>query len=201
MTDVSSPPISARAREIVGAARDLLEVEGPEAVSMRRIAERIGIKAPSLYKHFPDKSAVENALIAQGMAELAEALEAVEAGVAPTARVAPGGGGVADVVRGEGAIVALAGAYRAYALAHPHLYRLMSGQPLDRAALPAGLEDRAAGPLVRAVGGDTDAARAVWGFAHGMVTLELAGRFPPEADLSGAWAQGCAAFSAERASG
>ncbi|MET7299828.1 TetR/AcrR family transcriptional regulator [Embleya sp. NPDC005575] len=198
MSDVTSPPISARAREIVGAARDLLEGEGPEAVSMRRIAERIGIKAPSLYKHFPDKSAVENALIAQGMAELAEALEAAEVSGAPGAGE---GVGVADVVRGEGAVAALAGAYRAYALAHPDLYRLMSGQPLDRAALPAGLEDRAAGPLVRAVGGDADAARAVWGFAHGMVVLELAGRFPPGADLSGAWAKGCGAFSAERALG
>ncbi|MYS81325.1 TetR/AcrR family transcriptional regulator [Embleya scabrispora] len=197
MSDVSSPPISARAREIVSAARELLEGEGPEAVSMRRIAERIGIKAPSLYKHFPDKSAVENALIAQGMAELAEALEAVEAKVAPSAGLAPG----ASVAPGEGAVAALAGAYRAYALAHPDLYRLMSGQPLDRAAMPAGLEDRAAGPLVRAVGGDADAARAVWGFAHGMVVLELAGRFPPGADLSGAWAKGCGAFAAEPSSG
>ncbi|MEU0935845.1 MULTISPECIES: TetR/AcrR family transcriptional regulator [unclassified Embleya] len=187
MSDVSSPPpISARAREIVAAARDLLEGEGPEAVSMRRIADRIGIKAPSLYKHFPDKSAVENALIAEGMAELAAALEAAEAGRAE-------GEGRA------GGVAVLAGAYRAYALAHPDLYRLMSGQPLDRAALPAGLEDRAAGPLVRAVGGDADAARAVWGFAHGMVVLELAGRFPPGADLSGAWAKGCGAFSAEPA--
>ncbi|MGW1989834.1 TetR/AcrR family transcriptional regulator [Embleya sp. NPDC001921] len=211
MSDVLSPPLSARAREIVVAARELLEAEGPDAVSMRRIADRIGIKAPSLYKHFPDKSAVENALIAQGMTELAEALEAVEvadgvgdgvvggveAGGGSGSPGAASAGGVADVVRGEGRIAALAGAYRAYALAHPDLYRLMSGRPLDRGALPAGLEARAAAPLVRAVGGDADAARAVWGFAHGMVVLELAGRFPPGADLSGAWAKGCDAFSAD----
>lgn len=229
MSDVLSPPLSARAREIVVAARELLEREGPDAVSMRRIADRIGIKAPSLYKHFPDKSAVENALIAQGMAELAEALEAVEVADGPGDRGADGvvggaeagdgagsgagtgaggaaagvgssgaasAGAVADVVRGEGRIAALAGAYRAYALAHPDLYRLMSDRPLDRGALPVGLEARAAAPLVRAVGGDADAARAVWGFAHGMVALELAGRFPPGADLSGAWTKGCDAFSA-----
>ncbi|MYV99463.1 TetR/AcrR family transcriptional regulator [Streptomyces sp. SID3343] len=176
MSDPTSP--SPRAREIVGAARELLEKEGPEAVSMRRIADRIGIRAPSLYKHFPDKSAVEAALTAAGMAELAEALEIAEAS-------------------GDGdPIAALLAAYRAYALAHPHLYRLMSGQPLDRDALPAGLEDRAAAPLMRAVGGDHDTARALWGFAHGMVVLELAGRFPPGADLSGAWASGHSAFSA-----
>ncbi|MGW9207575.1 TetR/AcrR family transcriptional regulator [Embleya sp. NPDC055664] len=182
---VSAPPVGGRAREIVAAARELLEGEGPEAVSMRRIAERIGIKAPSLYKHFADKSAVESALIAQAMAELAETLEAAEAA---------SDGSAAGGSRLE-RITALTGAYRAYALAHPDLYRLMSGQPLDRAALPSGLEERAAAPLMRAVGGDHDAARAVWGFAHGMVSLELAGRFPPGADLSGAWARGCGAFA------
>jgi AcrR family transcriptional regulator len=175
MSDPTAP--SPRAREIVGAARELLEKEGPQAVSMRRIADRIGIRAPSLYKHFPDKSAVEAALTAAGMAELAEALEIAEASV-----------------DGD-PITALANAYRGYALAHPHLYRLMSGQPLDRAALPVGLEERAAAPLVRAVDGDQDTARAFWGFAHGMVVLELAGRFPPDADLSGAWVRGCTAFS------
>ncbi|WP_439675565.1 TetR/AcrR family transcriptional regulator [Embleya sp. MST-111070] len=188
---VSAPPVGGRAREIVAAARELLEGEGPEAVSMRRIAERIGIKAPSLYKHFADKSAVESALIAQAMAELAEALEAAEAGSAGAGGSAGSAAGGSRLER----ITALAGAYRAYALAHPDLYRLMSGQPLDRAALPSGLEERAAAPLMRAVGGDHDAARAVWGFAHGMVSLELAGRFPPGADLSGAWARGCGAFA------
>ncbi|MFI1582051.1 TetR/AcrR family transcriptional regulator [Embleya sp. NPDC020630] len=188
---VSAPPVGGRAREIVAAARELLEGEGPEAVSMRRIAERIGIKAPSLYKHFADKSAVESALIAQAMAEMAEVLEAAEAASAGSAGSAGSAAGGSRLER----ITALAGAYRAYALAHPYLYRLMSGQPLDRAALPSGLEERAAAPLMRAVGGDHDAARAVWGFAHGMVSLELAGRFPPGADLSGAWARGCGAFA------
>ncbi|MFE5329705.1 TetR/AcrR family transcriptional regulator [Embleya sp. NPDC056575] len=188
---VSAPPAGGRAGEIVAAARELLEREGPEAVSMRRIAERIGIKAPSLYKHFADKSAVESALIAQAMAELAEALEAAEAASAGSAGSAGSAAGGSRLER----ITALTGAYRAYALAHPDLYRLMSGQPLDRAALPSGLEERAAAPLMRAMGGDHDAARAVWGFAHGMVSLELAGRFPPGADLSGAWARGCGAFA------
>jgi len=175
MSDASSP--SPRALEIIAAARELLEKEGPDAVSMRRVADRIGIRAPSLYKHFPDKAAVEAALTAVAMAELAEALEACE----HTADADP--------------IATLTAAYRAYALAHPHLYRLMSDRPLDREALPEGLEDRAAGPLVRATDGDPDVARAIWAFAHGMVVLELAGRFPPGVDLSGAWARGSAAFA------
>ena len=56
----ASPPIelSPRAREIVAAARELLEAEG--SVSMRRLADRLGIKAPSLYKHLRDKGALEH---------------------------------------------------------------------------------------------------------------------------------------------
>jgi AcrR family transcriptional regulator len=44
-------PLTPRAREIVNAARKLLEEEGIEALSMRRIGQRLGIRAPSIYKH------------------------------------------------------------------------------------------------------------------------------------------------------
>ncbi|WP_406732251.1 TetR/AcrR family transcriptional regulator [Streptomyces sp. NBC_01794] len=173
-------PDPTRAQQIVTAARELLEQEGPEALTMRRLAERVGIKAPSLYKHFPDKSSVETALVAEFLRETAEVLEAAEAAAA-------------------GSFQALATAYRAYALAHPHLYRLATDRPIAREALPAGVEDRAVAPLLRAVGGDADAARAAWAFAHGMTILELNGRFPPGADLAAAWATGSAGFVRTRA--
>jgi AcrR family transcriptional regulator len=168
-------PLSARAREIVAAARDLLDAEGPEALTMRRLGERLGIRAPSLYKHLPDKAAVEVALMADGLAELAAVLEAAVRG-------APG-----DPLPPLGA------AYRDFALAHPHLYRLMTDRPLPRDRLPAGVEDRAAAPLLAAAG-SVARARAVWAFAHGMVLLELAGRFPPGADLDAAWRAGLTAL-------
>ena len=37
-------------------------------------------------------------------------------------------------------------------------------------------------------------ARALWGLAHGLVDLELAGRFPPGADIDAAWAAAVASF-------
>ena len=80
-------------------------------------------------------------------------------------------------------------AYRAYALAHPHLYRLMTERPLPRERLPAGVEERAAAPLLDALG-DRDLARAAWALAPGLVALELAGRFPPDADVEAAWRAG-----------
>ncbi|MFF7474824.1 WHG domain-containing protein [Streptomyces sp. NPDC008092] len=163
--------MTARAREIVAAARELLEESGPAVLTMRTLADRLGIKAPSLYKHFPDKHAVEVELVAQMLEESAAALEAAAS-------------------RTPGSLEALAGAYRTYALAHPHLYCLANERPLPRAALPAGLEDRAAAPLLRACGGDLDLARATWAFAHGMVVLEIHGRFPADADLDAAWKRG-----------
>ncbi|HEX4907751.1 MAG TPA: TetR/AcrR family transcriptional regulator [Actinomycetes bacterium] len=169
---------------MVVAARRLLEEEGAGALTMRRLAEQLGIKAPSLYKHLPDKAALEAAIIATGLEEAAARLEQAVAG-------ATTGGDAAG--EGAAAVSALAAAYREYALAHPHLYRLMHNGPLPRRHLPAGVEDRAAAPVLR-VAGSRARARALWAFAHGMVMLELDQRFPPDADLDAAWAAGVTAF-------
>ena len=67
--------------------------------------------------------------------------------------------------------------------------------PLARERLVPGAEQRAAAPVIAAVGGDGDRARAVFAFAHGMVILELDARFPPDADLAAAWARGLSAFA------
>jgi AcrR family transcriptional regulator len=165
---------SPRAREVVAAGRRLLEEEGKEALTMRRLAERLGIRAPSLYKHLPDKGALEAAIIATGLGEAAAAFEAAVDGSTDS-------------------LPALAAAYRRFALTHPHLYRLMNSGPLPRQHLPAGLEDRTAAPVLR-VAGDQARARALWAFAHGMVMLELDQRFPNDADLDAAWQAGIAAF-------
>ena len=175
MASSAVEPLSPRATEIVAAARELLEEEGVDALSMRRLAERLGIRAPSIYKHLPDKQALEAALISAGFEEAAARFEAA--------------------VRGGGEpLPALGDAYRSFARDHPHLYRLMTERPLPRERLTPGVEERAAAPLVAAVGGDEDLARAVWAFAHGMAVLELNGRFPPGADLDAAWARGISAF-------
>jgi AcrR family transcriptional regulator len=180
---------SARAREVVTEGRRLLEEEGVEALTMRRLAERLGIQAPSLYKHLPDKTALEAAIIATGMEDAATAFETAVAGVTDAGGSGPAGGPGG----GNEALLALATAYREFALGHPHLYRLMHNGPLPRQHLPAGLEERTAAPLLRAAGSRARA-RAVWAFAHGMVLLELDQRFPPDADLDAAWRAGIAAF-------
>jgi AcrR family transcriptional regulator len=162
---------SSRRAEIVTAARALVESEGSQALTMRGVATRLGIQAPSLYKHFSNKRALEAAVMAEGFKEFAERSEAAEQTL-------------------EG----LAGAYREFALDHSNLHQLMTDRPLPRDLLPNGLEAHAAAPLV-AVVGDQDRARAAWAFAQGMVNLEIAGRFPPEADIDAAWRAGIDAFS------
>ncbi len=142
---------------------------------MRAIADDLGIRAPSLYKHVADKETLEVALISEGLDEIADVFERVAAG-------------------SDDPLASLAAAYRAWALDHPHLYRLMMDRPLPRERLQPGLEDRAAAALVAAAGGDPDAARAAFAFAHGMVVLELNDRFPPGADLAAAWERGVDAF-------
>ncbi|MFE9779068.1 TetR/AcrR family transcriptional regulator [Streptomyces sp. NPDC005775] len=174
MTDPAARPATDRARQILAAARTLLEREGPDALTMRRLAGCVGITAPSLYKHFPDKSSVVNALADAMLRETADVLEAAES-------TAPG------------SFPALAAAYRAHALAHPHLYRLTTGHPL-----PQDLEEHAAAPLFRALAGDEGLVRAAWAFAHGMVAMELNGRFPADFDVTAAWTAGIAAFASVR---
>jgi AcrR family transcriptional regulator len=168
---VISRTLSPRQREIADAARALLEREGLEALTVGNLARDLGIKPPSLYKHFDGKADLQAVLIADGFEAFAEALENAGDGLDAVAR-----------------------AYRTFALANPQLYRLMTEIPLPRDRLPEGLEARAAAPVLQAAGGE-DPARAFWAFAHGMTVLELAGRFPPGADLDAAWRVGIAAFS------
>lgn len=164
-----------RPTQIVETALALLEESGPDAVTMRAIADRIGIRAPSLYKHFSDKNALETAMIAEGFRDQAQEFHAA-------------------ITDAPDPIAGLAAVYRRWALDHPHLYRLMTHKPIPRDELPEGVEQAAAQPVAELVGGDPARARALWGFAHGLTALELAGRFPPDADIDAAWDAGIAAL-------
>jgi AcrR family transcriptional regulator len=170
-------PRSLRALDVVAAARSVLEAEGPHALTMRRLGEELGIRAPSLYKHFPDKAAVEAAIIEESLAEIGVVLHHAVAH--------PGRRPV---------VASLLTAYRAFSLEHPNLYRLSTSGRLDRAALPIGLEDWAGEPFLLATG-DSHRAQALWSFAHGMVILEIDGRFPDGSDLDRTWRAGADAFT------
>ena len=64
-----------------------------------------------------------------------------------------------------------------------------------RDELVEGLEDWAGEPFLLVMG-EPYLAQVVWSAAHGMVTLELDGRYPPDSDLDRTWAEAAAAFTA-----
>jgi AcrR family transcriptional regulator len=69
-------PASPTARRIAVAARRLLDQEGADAISMRRVADAVGITAMALYRHYADREALLNALANEGFDELAIQLSA-----------------------------------------------------------------------------------------------------------------------------
>jgi AcrR family transcriptional regulator len=60
--------------KIASAARRLLDEEGADAVTMRRVAQAAGITAMAIYRHFPDRAGLLNAVANQGFEELAAQL-------------------------------------------------------------------------------------------------------------------------------
>jgi AcrR family transcriptional regulator len=167
---------TARAVEIVDSARRILEVEGTAALTMRRIADDMGIQAPSLYKHFSSKATVEMALIEDALFEFGEIChQALHESTSATA------------------VANLLAVYRRHCLLHSNLYRLCTSGYLDRSGLPAGLEEWAGNPWF-VVTGDPSLAQALWSFAHGMLILEMDERYPPGSDLDLTWRAGAEAF-------
>jgi AcrR family transcriptional regulator len=57
-------------QRIVDVALDLADREGPEALSMRRIAAELGTGTMSLYNHVPDKATLLNAVAERVLAEI-----------------------------------------------------------------------------------------------------------------------------------
>lgn len=174
-------PLGPRATEIVTAARRLLDTEGPDALTMRRLGEVLSMKAPSLYKHLPGKGAIEVLLVEQGLLELGGRLRAAIDGLTPAKAVGP-----------------LLAAYRQAALDEPNLYALSTVGPLDRDHLAPGLEDWAGEPFLLVMG-EPYRAQVVWSAAHGMASLELDGRYPPATDLDHTWAAAASVFTASLA--
>lgn len=150
---------------LIAATREIVEDEGPEAVTLARIAKICDVSVAAPYRHFPNKEALLGAVAGLGFAELRTAL---------TSDARAGGG--ADA---REQLVTAGLAYVGYAVAHPHLFRLMfSAELRDRqhAVGPAALAALAAliEPLDLRVPADV-AVRATWALAHGLATLRIGG--------------------------
>lgn len=85
----------------------LLQDREAESLSLREIARNVGVSATALYRHFPDKASLLEALAEAGYAQLARE------------QVAAAGGG------GASGFAAMGQAYVRFALANPALFRLI----------------------------------------------------------------------------
>ncbi|MFF9021311.1 TetR/AcrR family transcriptional regulator [Streptomyces eurythermus] len=164
----------ARERLIVATARELAEEQGWDAVTTRRLAERIEYSQPVLYSHFRGKREIIGAVALEGATEMAAAMRAAAAAAdGPRARV-----------------TALARAYLGFAARSPAVYdalfRLDGGLVFADEETPQPLKDAFAALLetLDEVAGDgVDPGlftEVFWAALHGLATLSRAGRLLPE---------------------
>jgi AcrR family transcriptional regulator len=102
--------------EIKQAALRQLAQSGPAGVSVNAIGKELGVSGPALYRYFASRDELLTELVIDAYTDLATALRA---SISKTRSRAPGR-------RFE----AFARAYRSWALAQPHRYRLLFGPPL-----------------------------------------------------------------------
>jgi AcrR family transcriptional regulator len=69
---------AATRQEILAAAWETARADGWEGLTLRRVAERVGMRAPSLYSHFGSKAAIVDAMFGAAWQELDELMERLE---------------------------------------------------------------------------------------------------------------------------
>src|SRR5215472_70729 len=162
------------AEHIASVALQILESEGPEAVSMRRVAAAVGITPMAIYHHFPDRAALLTHITDREFAKLLEHIQA-------------------HPLRGSGEarLIAVMEGYIDYALSRPRVFDYVFSRPRPGARrFPKDFRARRS-PTLNPVA-DTIAAAmehgylrkddiwevafALWAHVHGYIMLYRAGR-------------------------
>lgn len=157
-------------------AEAITEEAGIDGLSLVAVAERLGVRVPSLYKHIEGLGALRVTLATRAKVGLADALSEAVLGT-----------------DGEDPIRILARTYRAWAKSHPGTYPLTL-----RGAIEGDVDDERASARLAAIvsevlalsdaapGRAIDDTRAVRAALHGFVALENAGGFglPRSVDVS-----------------
>jgi AcrR family transcriptional regulator len=160
--------------DILAGATELLEQTGSEeAVTLRAVARQVGISAPSIYSHFPDREAIVDAIVDGAFSDFNEAIKAASdaadvAGQGPLARLRAG-----------------CAAYLRFAVERPNRYKLLferrdilgagefrfsavRAQSFD--LLIANVQDCIEAGISASTDPELDA-RAIWVALHGFATL------------------------------
>jgi AcrR family transcriptional regulator len=151
---------------VVGAACAVADANGLEAVTVARVAARLGVRSPSIYNHVAGLEGLRVGIAAAALGDLHDRLRDAAVGRA-----------------GKDALLAVADAYRAYALAHPGCYPTLQQAPGDdplqqqRAAAVVELLARLLEPWRLGDAERIHAIRALRSAMHGFVDLERTGGF------------------------
>lgn len=163
------------ATQIERAALRILEQEGPQAVSMRRVARAVGVTPMAIYHHFPDREALLRSITDREFERLKEYGE----------RRLLRAGNQVDLLR-------VVDAYLDYAFARPRVFDYVFSKPRsDARRFPRDFRARRS-PTLTPVADRVAAAMAdgrlakddvwevalqLWAHVHGYVSLYRAGRF------------------------
>ena len=157
--------------EIITAASQMIAETGDDAaLTLRGVAKRIGIAAPSIYRHFTDAGELKMAVVQRAFADFAAARDAAT----------PAGGDPAA------ALLARCRAYLHFALANPGPYRYLFSQhaptgtpgrpPVDMPvfeALATSIRRCQQAGAARATDDPHWLAAQVWATLHGQVLLRM----------------------------
>jgi AcrR family transcriptional regulator len=159
---------------IVRAARDILEADGVAGLTMQSVAERVGVRAPSLYKRVRNRDELIRLVAESTLTDIAAQMNA-----APTP-------------------VLLLNTFRAFGLERPAAFRLVmtpgAGTPVADAEFAAGVSEGIL-RFARQLAGEEhalEAARTLTAWATGFISMELNGAFQLGGDIDDAWAFGVA---------
>ena len=157
--------------QIVAAARDILEHDGLAGLTMQSVADRVGVRAPSLYKRVRGRDDLVQLVAEATLAELAERA-------------------------GEGRdALEVATALRVFAHERPAAYHLVFS---PEAHVSPELAAQTSAPIIRVatdLAGPDDAleaARTLTAWATGFISMELSGGFNLGGDVDRAWDFGLA---------
>lgn len=163
------------AARILNAARALFEREGADSVSMRKVADAVGITPTAIYRHFPSREALLERISDDSFDEIARHWQALRQVQDPVQR-----------------LLATQRIYLDYALAYPHLFdhafttRRQQARrfpedftahrsPTANVMHEAVLAAQQAGQL--RAGDPWELTMSTWAHAHGLIVLYRAGRF------------------------
>lgn len=169
---------------VAAEAADVADEVGWDRLTLAAVADRLGVRLPSLYKHVASLEALRHQVAALATGELADAVTAAAVGKA-----------------GRDALSALATAYRDYARAHPGRYAATVRAPGDHAGAHVSAAERLLRVVFAVLAGygvtgenAVHVTRALRAALHGFVTLEQAGGFGMPEDVDESFARLLAAF-------